>query len=660
MERKSINQIFILDTSSFIFIFESIKENQKNDFNQFLDDLTTILEHKKIKLIFTGKVVTELSRRFEEKFRRKFNQLREHSLYWGLYNVKDNDELTEKFQRLFSGNIDPSTNERKLEETDHTLVIAAIRLASENQSIPVYIYSDDWQVIEFPNKLEELIDVDRYPHVEQISAFPTVVLTGFLRSVAPNLEVNFNFSDLDRLLLKKYTDYRLSKIRININDSKVVNHLIKYLDYSRKAAIESIAQLHHYQDDNIELKRKMAGLRQKNETLEDQLENLEESSEELIQEKIVVDDYITSIKEGEKIDKSKLSNFLIVIEYWELLEKRKTVINLSKYFRSWSKLSSDLNVLLVAHFRKKMNQQVFLLFLKELKNIFGESNRNEAWVLFQLMIPLTASTSWDLHEEELRNYYIIGSFLALMSEEVETFNDLIEILENNKDKITQSNFVNQLITFKEILLLKEKQKVTEAFIKKLMEIGKELYLNRYFIGAWYFLLPLWNLSNEEIKKDLKYYLERLYWATLTPPKKLGGLWDEINDNNSVTQKLRLGRSLDKTEELEIKKCRDSDQLPEFLKGSHLCINETVGRAHIVIHMATRGRRFGLEIQGDETNLKEALEIEFTCDSINNYYNTPKKDEERENLTGIIKLNKEPNIKVKSMKKNLQKLIVFIT
>ena len=112
-------------------------------------------------------------------------------------------------------------------------------------------------------------------------------------------------------------------------------------------------------------------------------------------------------------------------------------------------------------------------------------------------------------------------------------------------------------------------------------------------------------------------------------------------------------------EEDISQINERERVPDFLQENHLVVDHSIGRAHIVIHVTGRHRRLGIQIQDEITNLHDCLEIKFDGDSIQRFVKCSSnyQEELRNNLSGIIKLRKNPNLKSNKVEKNLKKLVL---
>jgi hypothetical protein len=639
----------IFDTNILFSIIDALKYDE-TEYEIFINDLEKYVNYSNYSICISNYIMDELQRIGNIKvLDRIFQDKRIKNSRINVFKINPLHPLIKLLQPYFKGNLDEN-GIREVEYADHTLIINAVDFAKKNMKdpIPIVIYSNDHEVQDVTDDLETILPREYNFTAEFITWRAGFQLLAEMLQLKKTLQLTSNLEELLKISLSKYHDSRKRTPNKDQTFTLFLNTYQNLIEFSENKILRSeilekeLRDIKRRHGESLDGLSEFLTVEEKNNENKNQLFHSIE-----LAEKKELDKAVAELKNSEIIHYSSLLK-----TFHQIIHEKEN--QLHRYYREWNKIHSGKKIYTNNDIERLFHKKVFISLVQKQIEHFKANNLKKAYNLSMGLIPLLADVQWqnEIEGKHLEKYYIMGLYLALQKNNIEEFTELLEILQLAiEEQICQSEEISQYYTFGCLIRdLNLECNINQKFKSIIIQNIQEFYYTRHWNAVWNLLLPLWQVLDEKEKTNLIEILEFTYWITLNPPERLKTLWNEINEVENIVKGKNLGTSLLDREQEQIKK----GIVPDFLKGEHLVIDTTmIGRAHIIIHVKSKNSRFGVQIKpADDLNLKKAQTIEFTDESISKFIKGLKQDEKEHFMSGIIELNKDPNLNIKLRKNNL--------
>ena len=645
--------IYVMDTN---FFFELIKSSEVLDasYSDILDDILTYLHDNDYFLYMTASVKKELEQQAEFRDFNKYLGDKRATDPRMNYKTLDKNPTIVQYQNilrpLFKGNENYITGLREAEQTDHEVIILAVLLAGQKPDYKIEIISNDHEVLDVSESLGVYLTDVKSLVLQRIHAYLGIHFLQSMRMSQSNYKTNIH--TLHNEIFQSLRNLRKGQHKEHV----LIDRLRLDQEYAISYYLQSFPEVQRLRSSNSELRKQIAIYKQTTETVKRQefnQSNLLDILEELIEK--ILNDSITDDELFATLSDNKLEKFTDLLFVFGIITRDKDHLLIQRFFRSWGKVLNGAERSLALEIRNNLYQEVFKSLLASYEKLFKNNDIITSFNLYSQMLPLEIEMDWAEKEDKqlLEKFYVIGLYLCLIHDRFDEFKQIIEIIkfadqEDNLDNTVLRQFIllsdllhDHTVSFD----------LSNVFKSNLLQNIELFYSARHWNAVWYLLLPVFAHLSDSERKMYGKFLENVYLITEQPPESLQEMWDNINTKYSIILGNNIGKSFS---EYDIKAIKESNIIPDFLQGKHVVVDQNIGRAQVVIHVANRSRRLGIQILDKETDLENCLEIEFCQNSISSFSKCTNRypGELNKKLSGIIVLKSKQAIETTLCKNEL--------
>ena len=518
--------------------------------------------------------------------------------------------------------------------------------------IPVIIYSNDWEVQQVTRGLSEIVLSEYIFTCVYISWKVGFQLLAEMYLLKEALDLQ---SDLENIFHFTITDYHKLRKK-NQDQDQIIGLLESTID-------QVISDYKNVGRRTEQLEKKVKELLEKQGAKDEDFEeyvkktDYDNECESKLLQAIELINKNQFIQSENVLNAPEMKNYIYLMKTYNEITKNK-VDKLHTYYNDWNKILTNKNTYVNLDIKKRLDRDIFTSLVTKVVELFKDNELEASHMLSMGILPLMAGVQWSNNEDQkyLEKFYIIGLYLALFLENYAEYSEIIDLLKVViEEKTCESELIAQHIEFARMIRgLTETCSINYQFKNQMIQNITQFYLARRWTLVWNLLLPLWNILDKDDKKQCKRMLEDAYAMDLKPPTRFEDFWEKVNEKEKIIKGENLGKLLLDTEAERIKK----GEVVDFLLGEHLVIDTTmIGRSHAIIYVKSKNSRFGIQIDSNDIDLSNAHTIEFTEESISQYIKSLKPDEKKYYMSGIIKLTKEPQLKIVWRKVDLENVLI---